>query len=1638
MSQRLKAAERLRRAEETVNRHGLLAVAAVGLCAALWTYACGDGATEPAAPAPDPPRPTTVTVGPATARLTALGETVQLTAEVRDQNGQVMAGAAVNWASSAAAVATAGATGLVTAAGNGTAAITATAGSASGSATVTVAQEVSTVTVTPAADTVVAGDTLRLPAEAADGNGHLVAGAEFDWMSSDTLVALVDDGGLVTGVGAGEAEVMATAMGVTGRAALTVLAPMPAAVAVTPDTLTLTALGQTAQLAAEVRDRIGRVMHDVPVSWSSADTTVAAVDSAGLATAVGGGATTIAAMAGEVSGTAVVTVMQSAGSVVVSPAADTVAPGDTLRLGAEAFDENGHPVAGAEFAWSSGNASVATVDASGLVRGTGEGAATITATAGDARGTSEITVENPDRAALVALYNATNGPSWINNDNWLTDAPLGEWHGVDTDASGRVVRLELSGWWDSETGRNVQYGLLGTIPHEIGTLTNLESLDLQNNSLTGPIPAEIAKLASLTTLDLGYNSLRGPIPAEIGNLSSLRRLVLEINNHTGPIPPELGSLTALRSLRLGYNELSGSIPVELGGLSRLINLSLPGNQLTGAIPTELGNLTALLQLSLDSNELSGPIPLRLGSLSRLQVLSLGYNQLTGAIPESFLGVDGLWHFSFGGNAGLCAPGTADFVTWLDAIEGRGDGLYCNASDTDVLEALYEVSGGPDWTNSDGWLGIPALAQWHGVTADSLGRVVTLDLTRNGLAGRLPQNLGALAGLTGLRIGDNALSGRLPSTLSRLSLVELHYPGTDLCAPSDDAFRTWLGGIASHEGTGVECAPLSDRDILEIFYDATGGPDWTNDDNWLTDAPLREWYGVHADGQDRVVSLSLYTNNLTGTIPPELGGLANLIALGLNNNALSGPIPPELGDLADLQRLGLYLNDLSGPIPAELGSLANLKMLSLGDNNLTGPIPAEFGNLDNLEQLFIGDGNAYNAPIPPELGSLTNLQRLSMRNAQVTGRIPPELGNLASLTHVWLFGNELTGPIPPEIGNLARLENAYLGDNRLSGEIPPELAGLDNIEDLYLNGNELTGPLPPELGNLSTLEALVISGNALTGSVPPAFGGMSSLKQLALTNNPGMAGALPSRLVDLRQLEDLLVGGTDLCAPSDPDFQAWLDGVHKRRIAPCAEGEPPAAYLTQAVQSREFPVPLVAGERALLRVFVTARQATSEGIPVVRARFFRNGREIHVADIPGKSGSIPTEVDESSLSMSANAEIPGHVIQPGLEMVIEVDPEETLDPDLGVARRIPGEGRLAVDVRAMPLFDLTLIPFIWTETHDSSIVDLVEAMAADPQNHEMLRDTRTLLPVADLDVTAHEPVLSSSNSAFRLLDQTKAIRAMEGGTGHYKGMMSRPITDAGGIAELPGRSSFSTPRGSTLAHELGHNLNLQHAPCAVVGDPSYPYPDGSIGVWGYDFRDGGSLVLPSRPDLMSYCFQAQWIGDYSFTNALRYRLFDEGAPAVAAATRSLLLWGGVDADSVPYLEPAFAVEAPAALPDSAGEYHIFGRTETGTQLFALGFAMPETADGDGSSSFAFVLPVRPGWEDGLHSITLTGPGGSDTVDVDSDRPMAILRNPRTGQIRGILRDPPPATRTVADGRAAGAPDPDILFSRGIPSRDAWRR
>ena len=260
----------------------------------------------------------------------------------------------------------------------------------------------------------------------------------------------------------------------------------------------------------------------------------------------------------------------------------------------------------------------------------------------------------------------------------------------------------------------------------------------------------------------------------------------------------------------------------------------------------------------------------------------------------------------------------------------------------------------------------------------------------------------------------------------------------------------------------------DRAALIEFYNATGGDNWTDNTNWLSDKPLREWYGVGTNEQGRVFVLSFDTNQLLGSIPASIGDLTKLISLDLRNNQLTGYIPASIGNLIKLTYLDLPINQLSGSIPESIGNLTNLTRLTLGHNQLLGSIPASIGNLTELKNLDLGN-NQLSGSIPASIGNLTELKGLGLGNNQLSGSIPASIGNLTKLTwYLFLDSNRLSGPIPPELGNLTNLEALFLDSNRLSGPIPPELGNLTNLERLYLYENQLSGSIPLTFQNLTNI------------------------------------------------------------------------------------------------------------------------------------------------------------------------------------------------------------------------------------------------------------------------------------------------------------------------------------------------------------------------------------------------------------------------------------------------------------------------------------------------------------------------------------------------------------------------------------------
>ena len=229
--------------------------------------------------------------------------------------------------------------------------------------------------------------------------------------------------------------------------------------------------------------------------------------------------------------------------------------------------------------------------------------------------TATATPDPANRAALVALYNATDGANWTNKTNWLSAEPVSTWHGVTTDANGRVTQLSLLS--------NV---LSGTIP-DLSALTSLTVLDLRFNQLSGSIPS-LSALTKLTRLSLDNNELSGSIPS-LSTLTDLTSLGIGHNDLSGSIP-SLSVLTELTYLNLSDNDLSGSIP-SLSSFSKLERLFLYSNRLSGSIP-DLSALANVKYLYLYDNQLSGEV-FDLGLLHDLKYLSLENNQLSGPVPD---------------------------------------------------------------------------------------------------------------------------------------------------------------------------------------------------------------------------------------------------------------------------------------------------------------------------------------------------------------------------------------------------------------------------------------------------------------------------------------------------------------------------------------------------------------------------------------------------------------------------------------------------------------------------------------------------------------------------------------------------------------------------------------------------------------------------------------------------------------------------------------------------------------------------------------------------------------------------------------------------------------------------------------------
>jgi alpha-tubulin suppressor-like RCC1 family protein len=243
---------------------------------------------------------------------------------------------------------------------------------------------VSSVSITPATTTIVIGKTTPLAATAKDAAGNVLAGRSIAWTTSAAAIATVDANGVVTGVAAGSANIVATSEGKSAQAAITVSLVPVASVTVTPNAPAVK-VGATAALAATVKDEEGNVLNGRAVVWSSSAPAIATVDAAsGIVTGVATGTATMTATSEGKAGSTTVTVSAASNAVdaiLLAPALDTLEAFSSEMIGRILKDSQGNVLTGREIRWTSSNPAVAAIDPlTGLMTGVDRGTVTITAT----------------------------------------------------------------------------------------------------------------------------------------------------------------------------------------------------------------------------------------------------------------------------------------------------------------------------------------------------------------------------------------------------------------------------------------------------------------------------------------------------------------------------------------------------------------------------------------------------------------------------------------------------------------------------------------------------------------------------------------------------------------------------------------------------------------------------------------------------------------------------------------------------------------------------------------------------------------------------------------------------------------------------------------------------------------------------------------------------------------------------------------------------------------------------------------------------------------------------------------------------------------------------------------------------------
>ncbi|KAG6397895.1 hypothetical protein SASPL_139345 [Salvia splendens] len=551
-----------------------------------------------------------------------------------------------------------------------------------------------------------------------------------------------------------------------------------------------------------------------------------------------------------------------------------------------------------------------------------------------------------------SITNLTSLTDLSLSHNWLSGPiPFGFFASLD-----RLRVVDLS--WNRLTG---ELGLPDKLPAPIKTF------NLSSNHFRGTIQTSFFQPAlALDHFDISNNSFSGAIPAFVCSYAPLiTRLDFTNNDLTGPIGPGFGDCKNLLSLRVGFNLLSGEVPEDIYDLMALQELYLPGNQLSGPIDERIIDLRHLKVLALYGNGFTGEIPHDIGKLSELEELQLHINMLTGTIPPSLANCTSLTTLNLR----------------VNLLEGE-----LSSFDFSNFTQLQTVDLGDNHFTGT----LPA-------TLFSCKMLTAIRLAANKLTGEILPEIASLPSLSFLSLSNNSLTNMTTAmtvlagckNLSTLTLSMNFYdeamPGDEsLIAPAmfQELQILALGGCRFTGPVPLWLRALVKLEVLDLSFNNFTGP-------------IPSWFGTFPN----LFYLDLSHNLLTGYFPMELTQMQRLAFKQnpdqVDTTSLELPVFVRPDNVSNLQYsqlsnlpTALYLdyNNITGTIPVEIGQLKFIIALDLSYNNFSGNIPDTISSLTNLEKLDLS-GNLLSGEIPPSLQNLHFLSFFSVAHNDLEGAIP---------------------------------------------------------------------------------------------------------------------------------------------------------------------------------------------------------------------------------------------------------------------------------------------------------------------------------------------------------------------------------------------------------------------------------------------------------------------------------------------------------------------------------------------------------------------------------------------------------------------------------------------------------------------------